>query len=205
VKVLKSKNLKVEGRRFITIRPDKCTGCGLCEYVCSLEKNGFPNPSLSRIRVIRLAPLLNIAMTCRFCNDPPCVDACPRMALRQSKDGNLILVNKERCDGCGWCIQACPYGSLIMDPYKNVVSVCDLCGGEPKCVDFCPEEALEIVSSDEEANKLFGSALEELPKEIEKMSMLIEKRELSEIFARAEKRAENLERKFEELRRRGIL
>ena len=92
-----------------------------------------------------------------------------------------------------------------MDPYKNVVAVCDLCGGEPKCVDFCPEEALEIVSSDEEANKLFGLALEELPKEIEKMSMLIEKRELSEIFARAEKRAENLERKFEELRRRGIL
>jgi len=92
-----------------------------------------------------------------------------------------------------------------MDPYKNVVAVCDLCGGEPKCVDFCPEEALEIVSSDEEANKLFGSALKELPKEIEKISMLIKKRDLSEIFARAEKRAENLERKIEELRRRGIL
>ena len=92
-----------------------------------------------------------------------------------------------------------------MDPYRNVVAVCDLCGGEPKCVDFCPEEALEIVSSDEEANKLFGSALEKMLREIEKMSMLVKKRELSEIFARVEKRAENLERKFEELRRRRIL
>jgi len=205
VKALGNENLKVGDRRFISISPDKCTGCGLCEYVCSLEKNGFPNPSLSRIRVIRLAPLLNIAMTCRFCDDPPCVDACPRTALRQSEDDNLILVNEKRCDGCGWCIQACPYGGLIMDPYRNVVAVCDLCGGEPKCVDFCPEEALEIVSSDEEANKLFGSALEKMLREIEKMSMLVKKRELSEIFARVEKRAENLERKFEELRRRRIL
>ncbi|RJS87847.1 hypothetical protein CW704_01490, partial [Candidatus Bathyarchaeota archaeon] len=81
---------EINNRRFVSINPDKCTGCGLCEYVCSLEKNGFPNPALSRIRVIRLTPLFNTAMTCRFCDDPPCVRACPREALRQSEKGNLI-------------------------------------------------------------------------------------------------------------------
>ena len=186
-------------RQFVSIDPNKCTGCGLCEYVCSLEKSGFPNPALSRIRVIRLTPLLNISMTCRFCNDPPCVEACSREALRQSEKGNLIVVDEEKCDGCGWCIQACPYGGLIMDPYKNVVNVCDFCDGEPKCVDFCPEEALEIFSDDEEADKMWRSAIENLPKELERLSGLIKKRDLSEIFMKAEDRAKKLERKLEEL------
>ena len=189
----------INNRRFVSINPDKCTGCGLCEYVCSLEKNGFPNPALSRIRVIRLTPLFNTAMTCRFCNDPPCVRACPREALRQSEKGNLIIVYEEKCDGCGWCIQACPYGGLIIDPDKNVVAVCDLCGGEPKCVEFCPEEALEIASNDEIADKAWVSTLENLPKELERLSSLIKKRDLSEIFMKAEERVKKLERKLEEL------
>jgi len=192
---------ELQTRRFVSIDPAKCTGCGLCELACSLEKNGFPNPSLSRIRVIRLSPLLNIAMTCRFCSDPPCVRACSREALRQSEKGNLIIVVEEKCDGCGWCIQACPYGGLVMNPDKNVVAVCDLCDGEPKCVDFCPEEALEIFSDDEAADKTWISAIENLPKELERLSSLIEKRDLSKIFANAEERVKKLESKLEELLR----
>lgn len=190
---------EINNRQFVSINPNKCTGCGLCEYVCSLEKNGFPNPALSRIRVIRLTPLFNTAMTCRFCDDPPCVRACPREALRQSETGNLIIVDEEKCDGCGWCIQACPYGGLIMDPEKKIVAVCDLCDGEPKCIDFCPEEALEIASNDEAADKSWISTLENLPKELERLSSLIKKRDLSEIFVKAEDRAKKLERKLEEL------
>jgi len=86
-----------------------------------------------------------------------------------------------------------------MDPYKNVVAVCDLCDGEPKCVEFCPEEALEIVSDDEIADKAWISALESLPKKLERLSSLLKKRDLSEIFIKAEDRVKNLERKLEEL------
>ena len=191
---------EIDIRRFVSIDPNKCTGCGLCEYVCSLEKNGFPNLALSRIRVIRLTPMLNTALTCRFCNGPPCVEACSREALRQSERGNLIIVEEEKCDGCGWCIQACPYGGLIMDPYKNVVAVCDLCDGEPKCIDFCPEEALELASDDETADKTLISAIENLPKELERLSSLVKKRDLSEIFMSAEERVKRLESKLQELR-----
>jgi len=193
---------EISSRRFVSADPNKCSGCGLCEYVCSLEKNGFPNPAFSRIRVIRLSPLLNAAMTCRFCNDPPCVTACSREALRQSEKGNLIIVDEEKCNGCGWCIQACPYGGLIMDREKNVVAVCDLCEGEPKCVDFCPEEALELASDDEAVDKAWASAIENLPKELERLSNLIRKRELSEIFVSAEERVKKLESKLEELPRK---
>ena len=189
-------------RRFVSINPDICTGCGLCEYVCSLEKTGFPNPALSRIRVIRLTPLLNTAMTCRFCDNPPCVRACPREALRQTEKGNLIIVDEEKCDGCGWCIQACPYGGLIVDPDKKVVAVCDLCEGEPKCVEFCPEEALKIVYDDETADKAWISAIENLPKELNRLISLVKKRDFSEIFAKAEDRVKKLESKLEELPRK---
>jgi len=130
---------------------------------------------------------------------PPCVEACSRDALSQSEKGNLIVVEESKCDGCGWCIQACPYGGLIMDPYKNVVAVCDLCDGEPKCIDFCPEEALEIASDDETADKTWISAIENLPRELEKLSSLVKKRDLSEIFISAEERVKRLESKIQEL------
>jgi len=195
----KSEPAEIETRRFVSIRPDRCTGCGLCEYVCSLEKNGYPNPAFSRIRVIRLTPLLNTAMTCRFCDDPPCVAACPRDALRQSEKGNLLIVDEQKCDGCGWCIQACPHGGLVMNMEKNIVDVCDLCDGEPKCVEFCPEEALEIFYDDEAADKTLIQAIEGLPEELERLSGLIKKRELAEIFMTAEERAKKLESKLEEL------
>jgi len=192
-------------RKFIAADPRKCTGCGLCEYVCSLEKEGFPNPAFSRIRVIRLSPLLNTALACRFCEDPPCVYACPRKALRQSDEGNMIIVEEELCDGCGWCIQACPYGGIIMKPGENIVAVCDLCGGEPKCLDLCPEEALEIVSSDETIDEKWASILKSLPSDLERLSTLVKKGDLSEIFARAEEKTRNLERKLEELTVRKTL
>ena len=86
-----------------------------------------------------------------------------------------------------------------MDTDKNVVMVCDLCDGEPKCVDFCPEEALEIVSDDETADKMLISAIENLPKELERLSSIIKKRDLSEIFMNAEERVKKLETKLAEL------
>jgi len=89
-----------------------------------------------------------------------------------------------------------------MDQEKNVVAVCDLCDGEPKCVDFCPEEALEIVSDDEAVEKAWASAIENLPKELERLSSLIRKRELSEFFVNAEERVKKLESKLEELPRK---
>ena len=87
-----------------------------------------------------------------------------------------------------------------MDPYKNVVAVCDLCDGEPKCIDFCPEEALELASDDETADKTLISAIENLPKELERLSSLVKKRDLSEIFMSAEERVKRLESKLQELR-----
>jgi Fe-S-cluster-containing dehydrogenase component len=89
-----------------------------------------------------------------------------------------------------------------MNREKNIVDICDLCDGEPKCVEFCPEEALEIFYDDEAADKMLIQAIEGLPSELERLSGLIKKRELTEIFAAAEERAKKLESKLEELIRK---
>jgi Fe-S-cluster-containing hydrogenase component 2 len=148
--------------KFISADPEKCVGCCVCEYACSFEKEKTFNPIKSRIRVVRLHPTINLAVTCRLCEDAPCVAACPRDALTQSKENGTVIVDEEKCDGCGWCIEACNYGALTLHPEKRVVVLCDLCDGEPKCVEWCPEEALLFTTRDLLAQKARISAVKKL-------------------------------------------
>jgi carbon-monoxide dehydrogenase iron sulfur subunit len=159
-------------RRFVTADPQKCVGCEVCEYVCAMTKENTFNPMKSRIRVVRLNPLINLSLACRLCEDPPCVAACPRDALTQSEETGIIQVDEDRCNGCGWCIEACDYGAVTLHPENKVVFICDLCDGDPECVKWCPEEALDFVTADILAQKaritavkkLFQEALKTIPR-----------------------------------------
>lgn len=150
--------------KFVSYDPDKCVGCRVCEYVCSLEKENAFNPTLSRIRTLRIYPNTNASIACRLCEDAPCVIACPRKALEQSKENGVILVDDDKCDGCGWCIEACDFGTITLIPDRKTVVICDLCEGEPKCVKWCPEEALELSSKDIIAQKARIDAVQKLMK-----------------------------------------
>ncbi len=130
--------------QFVNCDPSKCVGCVICEYACSLEKEKVFNPVKSRIRAIRLDVLSNMAITCRSCKDAPCVAACPEDALVQSTETGVVTVDEDKCNGCGWCIEACEYGAITVHPSGQRVIVCDLCDGEPECVKFCPEGALNL-------------------------------------------------------------
>jgi len=152
----------IHTRKFVSADPDKCVGCCVCEYACSFEKEKAFNPVKSRIRVVRLAPVINMSVTCRLCEDAPCVTACPREALTQSKETGVIMVDQDKCNGCGWCIEACDYGAIMLHPDKKVVFVCDLCEGDPKCVEWCPEEALDFVTKDVLAQKARLTAVRKL-------------------------------------------
>ncbi|MDQ1279429.1 MAG: anaerobic carbon-monoxide dehydrogenase iron sulfur subunit [Thermoproteota archaeon] len=144
--------------QFLYVNPEKCVGCSLCEYACSLKKTDEFNPLKSRIRVVRIHPLVNIALTCKMCKNPPCVNNCPRKALTQSAETGVIHSEKERCDGCGWCIEACPYGAIQYDEDVGNATVCDLCDGKPECMDICPFEAIEFSDSDEHINAQWAQA-----------------------------------------------
>lgn len=151
-------------RRFIASDPDKCVGCSICEYICAMEKEKAFNPLKSRIRVVRLHLIANLAVACRLCEDAPCIAACPRKALEQASNG-VILVDEDKCNGCGWCIEACEFGSITLHPEKKVVMTCDLCDGKPKCIEWCPEEALDLLTRDELAKKARVAAVRKLFKE----------------------------------------
>ncbi len=130
--------------QFVSCDTDKCIGCDVCELVCSVEKEKTFNPTKSRIRALRLNVLFNTAVACRACKDAPCVAACSRGALSQSKKTGAITVYENKCDGCGWCLEACQYGAVTLHPNTRKAIICDTCDGKPKCVQECPESALSL-------------------------------------------------------------
>jgi Fe-S-cluster-containing hydrogenase component 2 len=194
---------KFESRKFVSVDPSKCTGCGICEYACTMEKGeNVWNPIRSRIRVVRMTPLFNFALACRFCEDAQCVKACPEKALVQCEKTGILMVKEKKCKGCDWCIQACPHGGITLHSDTGIAIACDLCEGEPKCVEFCPEEALELVSTDEEAEKRFVEALERLPTETERLTTTVKNKDWKPLLAEAEKRSMKVTEKLEALNKK---
>lgn len=131
--------------------PDACTGCRICEIVCSLHhEDSEVNPKLSRIRVVDLPDrAVSIPVVCRKCSPAPCVDACPVDALSQDEETELIIVDEGRCTGCDRCAEACEFGAITTHPVKKAAIVCDECGGDPLCVKYCMPEALVYLAPEE--------------------------------------------------------
>ncbi len=123
---------------------EKCVGCDNCEYACSFEKERVFNPLKSRIRSVRISLTFNTAVTCKACMNAPCINACPEKAISQSMETGAIIVDEQKCKGCDWCIDACQYGAITLHPSSHKAMVCDLCGGDPKCIPACPETALSL-------------------------------------------------------------
>jgi Fe-S-cluster-containing dehydrogenase component len=93
-------------------------------------------------------PGVEVPHLCAQCRDYPCVKACPVDAL-STDENDAVLVDREKCISCGACIRACPGHVPFLHPEDNKSTICDLCGGEPKCVDVCVEagyNALYIVN-----------------------------------------------------------
>ena len=154
-------------RKFILSNPQKCLGCFICEFACSAAKEKSTDPKLSRIRVVNLEPTGSMAIACILCEDPRCVRCCPQNALRQSDETGVIIVDETKCNGCGWCIGACRFGAIALDPKKKKVVVCDLCEGEPECVKYCPfEGALTFGTIDDVAHEYRKEAFKKLLKEL---------------------------------------
>ncbi|MDH4273724.1 MAG: 4Fe-4S dicluster domain-containing protein [Gammaproteobacteria bacterium] len=91
---------------------------------------------------------------CNHCHDPVCTQVCPKSATFKTPDG-AVLVDEDRCIGCLYCKQACPYGARYLRPIParpdgvtRVAGKCTWCwhrltkGQIPACVGICPREAL---------------------------------------------------------------
>ena len=140
--------------KFLTVNADKCTGCRLCEQVCSVMHEGVSNPSKSRIRVVKWeAEGRYIPMICQQCQEAPCKNVCPVGAISRDKGDGFLKVNHEVCIGCRSCVNICPFGAMSYNQTIRQVFKCDLCGGDPQCVRFCDEKAVDFVPSEVTINR----------------------------------------------------
>jgi len=126
----------------LAIVPERCSGCKLCEVVCSMSHFNVVNPRKSRVRVMVLypQPVIRMPIVCNQCKDPKCADACPTGAITRV-DG-IVKINAEECIGCEQCVISCPFGAIYTHEDYNVPFKCDLCGGDPECVKACPKDAI---------------------------------------------------------------
>lgn len=127
----------------IIVNFDKCTGCRTCELICSFAHNNSINPRKARIHIYKNERNgEDIPLICLHCEDPKCAEACPNNAITINTSLGIVEVNYELCVKCGACANACVNNSIRFDPKSKIPLICDLCGGSPKCVEWCPTGAL---------------------------------------------------------------
>ena len=158
------------------IEVEKCIGCNRCVAACKAENGVPPEPRYFRTWVERYTIMSDgetrvrsisvddtngherpeperdelrsffVPKLCNHCAHPPCVQVCPVGATFSTKDG-VVLVDRDRCIGCRYCIQACPYGARYLNPETKTADKCTFCyhrvtkGLLPACVEACPTGA----------------------------------------------------------------
>ena len=148
----------------VYVNEDVCLGCHLCEYECAFAGSGEKDDTgkinnmfkafnrelkpKSRIRIEEILTeneddRINFAVSCRHCDTPYCVKGCITGALSRGEDG-VVKIDHDKCVGCRTCILMCPYGCLVINNDKTMLT-CELCtdnGTEPACVKACPNRAI---------------------------------------------------------------
>ncbi|HUU04198.1 MAG TPA: 4Fe-4S dicluster domain-containing protein [Myxococcota bacterium] len=162
------------GNKVLRIDYEKCTGCRLCELVCSVKHDHVSNPERSRIRVIKWeAEGVYIPMTCQQCEDAPCVNACPAKALTRNQEMGRVEIDYDVCIGCRTCVSVCPFGAMNFVAADRRVIKCDLCDGDPQCVRFCDVEAITFVPASEVSHDKKRGAARRLQQAERKASALL--------------------------------
>jgi formate dehydrogenase iron-sulfur subunit len=160
-----------------------CIGCKACEVACK-EWNAVPEDGLELsgmsydntvglgastwrhvafIEQIRPAQgpepaggiqWLMASDVCKHCTEAACLDVCPTGALMRTEFGTVV-VQDDVCNGCGYCVPACPFGVIARRETDGGAHKCTLCydrigdGLTPACAKACPTESIQFGPLDE--------------------------------------------------------
>ena len=100
------------------------------------------NPMGEEVPPDQVAKGFFVPKVCNHCENPPCVQVCPVGASHVTAEG-VVLVDRSWCIGCGYCLQACPFGTRFFHPVHKTAEKCTFCyhritkGMNPACVDAC--------------------------------------------------------------------
>ncbi len=129
----------------LTVIPEQCSGCKICELVCAIKRFEVNNPKKAAIRVLNTYPhpVMRMPIVCSQCRVAPCAQVCPVDSLRWI-DG-VVQLDRDSCISCDKCVEACPFGALYAHEDCDQPIKCDMCGGDPECVKKCPTGALRLI------------------------------------------------------------
>lgn len=125
----------------------KCIGCQACTVSCIME-NAVPENSFRTIvstyevKEEKRCGTYMLPRLCNHCANPPCIPVCPVGATFQRNDG-VVVVDGDRCVGCAYCVQACPYDARFINHDTGKADKCTFCahrvdaGLLPACVETC--------------------------------------------------------------------
>jgi formate dehydrogenase iron-sulfur subunit len=97
---------------------------------------------------------LMMSNVCKHCTHAACLDVCPTGALFRTEFGTVV-VQSDICNGCGYCIPACPYGVIDQRKDDGRAWKCTLCYDRigdkqmPACAQACPTESIQYGDLDE--------------------------------------------------------
>jgi tetrathionate reductase subunit B len=146
--------------------------------------NGFePDAAPAAVAGSTVTDTRFVARLCMQCENSPCTAVCPVGATYRTPDG-VILVDEDRCIGCGYCVVACPYGARYIVPAggdtpRGVPGVADKCtfcyhrittGRSPACVEACPVGARAFGDLNDPASSV-SVALREKPTKVLKRTL----------------------------------
>ncbi len=125
------------GVKRLLIDLDICAECDKCEAKCRYFYHPY-NDGMAKLR-----ELAHFAITCRKCEDAPCVSACSFDALEKQED-KILRRYSMRCTSCKSCAQACPFGTVYPETIPYLHSACDFCikmnEDRIACLVTCPKE-----------------------------------------------------------------
>ena len=108
-------------QKILFVEPEKCTGCRICETVCSLHQEKVVNPARARIQIIKWDNVgIYVPMICQQCETPICETVCPMGAVSRDENTGAMLINEELCVGCKLCLTFCPLGGIGIDKNRKM-------------------------------------------------------------------------------------
>ncbi len=161
-----------------------CIGCKACEVACKewnqlpAEEDGLSGMSYDNTRDLSATTWRHVAFVeqmqrgtdgqmpgfqsrwlmssdvCKHCDPAPCLEACPTGAIFRTEFGTVV-VQQDICNGCGYCVPACPFGVVDLDEIDGKAHKCTMCydrlkgGLEPACSKVCPTDSIQFGPLDE--------------------------------------------------------
>ena len=103
---------------------------------------------------------------CNHCEKAVCIEVCRSNAAIYRREDGIVIIDPEKCNGCGRCLNACPYDVIFKNEELNICQKCTGCAhlldngySLPRCVEACPTDALVFGEDADMQNFIFGATV----------------------------------------------